>query len=158
MTARNKRCSMNCEQYQENISQLIDGELDSVAESNLFQHMSTCEACRVFFKNLLKLNHELTSARSIQVPASLNQRILTMNLSRATPMRRMPWLLSGRTYSFRAIGLAVLLSIVTTVFVSSFWYQHSQTQQTIVCLTPLPEVEVNGYVVVASSHTKGINQ
>jgi hypothetical protein len=52
------------------------------------------------------------------------------------------------------------VSIILTVFVSSFWYRylHSQPQQTIVCLSPLPEVEVTGYVVVGHLPSKGNNR
>jgi len=52
---------MNCEQYQENISQFIDGELESANESNLFQHLSACHGCRAFLKEALSLRSELLS-------------------------------------------------------------------------------------------------
>jgi predicted anti-sigma-YlaC factor YlaD len=149
---------MNCLHTQDNLSQLMDGELPASFEADVFLHLSGCEVCRAFFKNLLTLREELASARVPQVPASLDRRVLTASQSSRKAMRYISWIQPGRMYSFRAIGLAVLLSIVTTIFVSSFWYKNSQQQQTIVCLTPLPEVEVNGYVVVASSPTKGINQ
>ena len=149
---------MNCEQYQEQISQLIDGELLPAAETELFVHLGVCEHCRTFLKNTLSLRNTLAFNRQIDVPASLDQHVRAFGSSAAKSMRHMPWLRTGRMYSFRAIGLAVLVSIITTVSVSSLWYHHVQPQQTIVCLTPLPEVEVTGYVVVASSNTKGINQ
>lgn len=149
---------MNCTSIQESLSQWMDGELPSPGEAELFTHLSACEACRTFFKNLHLLSHELSSAPPQQVPPSLDRRVLAVNLSAATWKRRIPWPHPGRTYSIRAIGLAVLLSTIAMGFVSSLLYHDSQPQQTIVCLTPLPEVEVTGYVVVASSPTKGIKQ
>jgi hypothetical protein len=149
---------MMCEQYQEQISQFIDGELLPAAETELFMHLGVCEHCRTFLKSVLTLRNTLALSQQIEVPVSLDQHVNAFSSSAKKPILHMPGMRSGQMYSFRAIGLAVLVSIITTVSVSSFWYQHSQTQQTIVCLTPLPEVEVNGYVVVASSHTKGINQ
>jgi len=151
---------MNCEQYQEYISQFIDGELDNADEACLFGHLGLCEQCRTFLKNVLSLRNTLTVSPQLAVPASLDQRVLNqLSSNMKQPLHQnIFWRTRKPQYSFRTIGLAVLLSVVTTIFVSSFWYQHSQTQQTIVCLTPLPEVEVNGYLVVAPSQTKGINQ
>jgi predicted anti-sigma-YlaC factor YlaD len=149
---------MNCEQYQEYISQFIDGELPPTAEIELFEHLVMCEQCRTFLKNILSLRNTLVFTQQITVPVSLDQRVRAFGSSAPKPMRHMPWLRSGQMYSFRTIGLAVLVSIILTAAVSSLWYRHVQPQQTIVCLTPLPEVEVNGYVVVASSPTKGIKQ
>jgi anti-sigma factor RsiW len=151
---------MNCENYQENISQFIDGELDSASESNLFRHLGLCEHCRTFLKNILSLRNTLTVSRQMTVPASLDQRVLNqMSPTVRQPMfQNLLWHKRRTHYSFRAIGLAVILSAVTSVLFSSLWYTSQQPQRTIVCLTPLPEVEVNAYIVVASSHTKGINQ
>src|SRR5512137_1912540 len=116
---------MNCTQTQESLSQWMDGELHPAVEAGLFTHLSQCESCRVFFKDLFMLNQEFASAQPVQVPASLDQRVLTTVLSTAS-MRRFPWFSSKRMYSARAVGLAVLASIVTTIFVSSQWFQHSQ--------------------------------
>jgi anti-sigma factor RsiW len=151
---------MNCENYQENISQFIDGELDSASESNLFQHLGSCEHCRTFLKNILSLRNTLTVSQQMIVPASLDQRVLNQPSPtvRQPKLQNLLWHKRKTLYSFRATMLAVILSAVTSIFVSSLWYTSKQPQRMIVCLTPLPEVEVNGYIVVASSHTKGINQ
>ncbi len=39
---------MNCEQYQEYVSQFIDGELNTAGEASLFHHLSSCDNCRGF--------------------------------------------------------------------------------------------------------------
>ncbi len=70
---------MNCEQYQEHISQFIDGELPPAAETGLFIHLGACEQCRTFLKNALSLRQTLVHTRPITVPASLDQRILAQN-------------------------------------------------------------------------------
>jgi len=152
---------MNCEQYQEYISQFIDGELPPTAEIELFVHLGVCEQCRTFLKNVLSLSNTLTLSQQMTVPASLDQRILNQmssNVKQQT-LQNLFWHKGKTQYSFRAIGLAVIFSaILTSILVSSFWHLSYQPQQTIVCLTPLPEVEVTGYVVVATSPTKGIKQ
>jgi predicted anti-sigma-YlaC factor YlaD len=149
---------MNCTLIQEYISQWTDSELHPSGEAVLFAHLSTCESCRTFFRNLFTLKQEFSSEHPPKVPTTLDQRILAIRPSTIAQKQKFPWSRLGQTYSFRAIGLAVVFSILFTFVASSFWYRYSQPQQTIVCLTPLPEVEVNGYVVVAQSHMKGLNQ
>jgi len=151
---------MNCEQYQEQISQFIDGELLPTAETELFVHLGVCEHCRTFLKNTLSLRNIFASAQQIAIPASLDQQVLDQNSSvtKKAVHQNFVWRFTKAQYSFRTIGLAIILSVMTSVLFSSFWRASYQSQQTIVCLTPLPEVEVNGYVVVAQSPTKGIKQ
>jgi predicted anti-sigma-YlaC factor YlaD len=151
---------MNCIHTQESLSQWIDGELSIGIEAELFGHLHDCEECRAFLKNLLKLNHELSAAQAQQVPASLDLCILSLPSSAKNPIKHIPWLRPERMYSFRTACLAVLVSIILTACISSFWYRYSysQPQQTIVCLTPLPDVDVTGYVVVGHSSLKGNNQ
>jgi len=149
---------MNCEQYQEHISQYIDEELPSATEAELFVHLGICEQCRTFLKNALSLRNTLAHTRQITVPASLDQRIFAQHslTTKRQVNQNFIWHVTKSKYSFRAIGLAIIVSVLTGVLFSSFWHTLYKPQQTIVCLTPLPEVEVNGYVVIASQPTKGI--
>jgi predicted anti-sigma-YlaC factor YlaD len=151
---------MNCEYYQEYISQFIDGELPPTTEVELFKHLGICEQCRTFLKDALLLRNTLALTRQVTVPSSLDQRILAQySLTAMKPVNQDFFgRVTKRKYSFRAIGLAIIFSVLTGVICSSFWHTSHQPQQTIVCLTPLPEVEVNGYVVVAPSSLKGIKQ
>jgi hypothetical protein len=151
---------MNCELYQEQISQFIDGELLPTAEIELFVHLGVCEHCRTFLKNALSLRNTFTLSSQMTVPASLDQRVLNQMSSPVKQPIFQNLLLHKRKaqYSFRTIGIAVIISIITTVSVSSLWYRHVQPQQTIVCLTPLPEVEVAGYVVIGHPPIKGHQQ
>ena len=142
---------MNSELYQETISQFIDDELDSTGESTLFQHLGSCDHCRTFLKNILSLRNTLAGSREIIIPASLDQKVL-----RHRSLQQPFWLKRKTQYSIRAITLAIIFSVLTSSMITSLWYTSQQPQHTIVCLTPLPEVEVTGYVVVASSNTKGI--
>jgi predicted anti-sigma-YlaC factor YlaD len=151
---------MNCEQCQEQISQFIDGELPPSAENDLFEHLGKCEYCRTFLKSVLSIRNTIALTRQVAVPVSLDRRVLEKNFS-TTKKPLYQYFIRRYTenkYSFRTIGLAIILSALTGVLISSFWYTSYKPQQTIVCLTPLPEVEVNGYVVVAPSHMKGVKQ
>jgi hypothetical protein len=149
---------MNCDQYQEHISQFIDEELSPSTEAELFAHLGVCELCRTFLKNALSLKDALVYTRQINVPASLDQRILAQYSLATKRSVNQNFILhfAKSKYSFRAFGLAIIVSVLTGVIFTSFWHTLYQPQQTIVCLTPLPEVEVNGYVVVASQPTKGV--
>jgi predicted anti-sigma-YlaC factor YlaD len=151
---------MNCELYQEYISQFIDGELQSADESNLFQHLGYCEQCRMFLKNILSLRTTLTRSQQVVVPNTLDQQILkqpALTAKQSAP-QNLIWHMRKTQYSFRVIGLAIILSVATSIFVSSLWFTSQQPQQTIVCLTPLPEVEVAGYVVIGHPPIKGHQQ
>jgi anti-sigma factor RsiW len=151
---------MNCEQVQEHISQFIDGELLPTAEAELFTHLGACEHCRTFLKDALSLRNTLALTRQIAVPASLDRRVLAQYFltTKKTVHHNFFWRSTENKYSFRTIGLAIIFSALTGVLFSSFWHTSYQRQQTIVCLTPLPEVEITGYVVVAPSLMKGIKQ
>ncbi len=151
---------MNCEQYQEKISQFVDGELPPAEENDLFTHLSTCENCRKFLKDVIALDNTISSTRQITVPASLDRKVLEGRL--LTTKKISDGIFAGlfkeSRYSFRTIGLAIIFSALIGGTISTLWYKSNNAQQTIVCFTPLPEVEVNGYVVVAPSQTKGVKQ
>lgn len=149
---------MDCIHTQEYLSQWMDGELPSSLEIESFTHLGTCKSCRDFFRDLHALKHDLRSAPAFSVPVSLDQRIHALQPFTLVSKHRFPWLHTEKTYTFRALGLAVCISAIITACSSILWYRHSQPQQTIVCLTPLPEVEVTGYVVVGSTTTKGLDQ
>ena len=150
---------MNCTRAQESLSQWMDGELPAGVESELFTHLSGCGNCRKFFKNLRTLRQEFQSTQVLGVPNSLERRIRAAYTPMTTKNRTVSRLLAGRTYSFHTVvAAALLLSLLTAVSVSYYWHRHVQPQQTIVCLTPLPEVEVVGYVVAAPSSEKGLGQ
>ena len=151
---------MNCEQYQEHISQFIDGELLPTVETILFAHLGVCEQCRTFLKNTLSLRNTLALTQQIAVPVSLDRRVLAQHslTTTKTVSQNFAWRFVESKYSFRTIGLAIILSALTGILFSSFWHTMYTPQQTIVCLTPLPEVEVTGYVVIGHPPIKGHQQ
>ncbi|MFH0988723.1 MAG: zf-HC2 domain-containing protein [bacterium] len=58
---------MNCEEYQYQISQLVDNELGEDSSCALFYHLHTCSECRHFFKSLLHLHSGVQSLPTIKV-------------------------------------------------------------------------------------------
>jgi anti-sigma factor RsiW len=149
---------MNCEEYQEHISQFIDGELDIVNETELFKHIGTCEQCRTFLKEALNLRSELSSSRISAVPESLDRRILasidcipsTIKPVSRIFIKKEPL----RMLSLRTVGFVLALTILTSVAITSLWYRSNVTsQETVVYIPTLPTVIVQGYIPSSSTKT-----
>ncbi len=50
---------MTCDEYQEQVSQYIDGELGDKESGPLFKHLSTCGECRSFLRSTLELRSKI---------------------------------------------------------------------------------------------------
>jgi len=50
---------MNCRDYQQMISRLVDLELNAAASAELFEHLGKCAQCREFLDTMMKLTAEL---------------------------------------------------------------------------------------------------
>jgi predicted anti-sigma-YlaC factor YlaD len=50
---------MNCRDYQQMISRLVDLELRAAASAELFEHLGRCAECREFLDTMMKLTAEL---------------------------------------------------------------------------------------------------
>jgi anti-sigma factor RsiW len=50
---------MKCEQQQENISQLLDGEFAREETAAVFRHLAECAECRSFFLSVQEVRHAL---------------------------------------------------------------------------------------------------
>ncbi len=149
---------MNCEQYQENVSQFIDGELESVNEANLFKHLSTCDACREFIKETMSLRSELLSMEAATVPEPLYRKILTNSIASSSIIRpmshRFGWMKRDRMISLRAVGFALVITVLASVVFTSLWYRlNVASQETIIYVSTLPTVEVRGYIPSSSNVT-----
>ena len=144
---------MNCEQGQEYISHFMDGELDPANEGSMFQHLSTCRNCQTFLKDNLTLRGSLSAIRPVTVPTSLDQHVLQQPL-----MQHSIGFRKTARYSIRTMVLAATCSLSIGIGISTFWYKTQLPQHMIVCLTPLPEVEVTGYVVIGYPQMKGHQQ
>jgi len=141
---------MNCEQYQEYISQFIDYELDGINESSLFQHLSSCDECRGFLKETMSLRSELLNKQAAIVPESLNRKILA-NIIKPTS-QSFEWVKRGRVISLRAFGFVLALTILTSVALTSLFYHSAvDSQKTVVYVPTLPTVEVLGYIPPSST-------
>jgi len=50
---------MTCDEYQEQVSQYIDGELNDKNSGGLFKHLSVCGECRSFLRSTLELRSKI---------------------------------------------------------------------------------------------------
>ncbi|MGH2568969.1 MAG: anti-sigma factor family protein [Bacteroidota bacterium] len=66
---------MTHDEYQEQISRLIDGELGEHEQPLLFAHLGTCSECRGFLNATLALRSSMASAGEIPIPHELDLRM-----------------------------------------------------------------------------------
>ncbi len=64
-----------CLSYGEDLSALLDGELDSAREAELRAHLVACEPCRTHFASLAGVNDGLRALAGRPVPANLEARL-----------------------------------------------------------------------------------
>jgi anti-sigma factor (TIGR02949 family) len=67
---------MDCRERENQISMLLDGELQPSASEELVRHVATCKSCRIVYDGMLALNVDLkASARDVAMPSNLPARI-----------------------------------------------------------------------------------
>jgi len=63
---------MTCDEYQEQVSQYIDGELDDKDSGTLFRHLSTCGECRSFLRSTLELRSKIHDEMLMEAESQLH--------------------------------------------------------------------------------------
>lgn len=66
---------MRCENYQKQISRLVDKELDHDSSDLLLNHLQNCPECADFYARLGQVNHVLNSTRLVKPNPELAQRV-----------------------------------------------------------------------------------
>lgn len=92
---------MTHDEYQEQISQLIDGELGGEQQPALFTHLSACNECRLFLNSTITLRSKIAIS-PMPVPQSLDQKMLS---SFSTPL----------VYQFNARPAAFRLALAASI-------------------------------------------
>jgi anti-sigma factor RsiW len=64
-----------CLSYGEDLSALLDGELDSAREAELRAHLAACEACRTHLASLASVNDGLRALAGRPVPGNLEAQL-----------------------------------------------------------------------------------
>ena len=142
---------MNCVEYEEKVSALIDNELADRESELLFTHLGECPTCRATLRSELELRANLKEDVPPLAPRELDEKVLSAvsrakrQLGAQTVMRKavwqrrvsMPWPLAAAI-----AGLFLIGGLAATSVWSPFNKQH---QVRTVYITALPTVEVNGY-------------
>ena len=115
---------MNCEEYQQQVSRLLDNALGKEKMADLFRHLGECEECRVFFGTSMQLRQAMRSAVPMQVPESVDGEVLGFAASRQSAVSDaapQPFGLSNHTsrISIRTVALAVLVLVIGCVMFST---------------------------------------
>lgn len=136
---------MTCDMYEEQVSALIDNELNEEGAELLFRHLSVCPSCRRSLRTVLDLRSDLKEQEPPVAPAELDERVLRRAAGEKRyagdrkPMALMVW---KRRISM-PLPLAAAITIILiagSVALSSLW-----TKTQTVYVTTLPVVEVTGY-------------
>ena len=113
---------MTHDDYQEQISQLIDGELGGEDQPALLAHLGSCAKCRSFLNSALTLRSNLATISS-PVPQDLDHRMRIAFAS--TPIDRF----NAQPAAFR-LALAVSIAFILLMGSLLFGPQILRTQQT----------------------------
>ena len=111
---------MSCDRNKEMIQLYADGELEKNREANLFTHLSECEECRLFFRNLNIVNSNIQKE---EFPHELETRIF--NSISSKELRKESRLF--RNVFVRAVSYAVVLFLLAA---SIFLYQQANDYKT----------------------------
>ena len=143
---------MTCEQYEEQVSALIDHELKDEETQVLFVHLSTCQACRHSLQSVLDLRSDLSEEISPMAPKELDERILKQARlahrvsadRKAIPFR----LWTGRISMPVPVAAIILVCLIAgSLMISSMTKQAPlppEGRVEAVYITTLPAVEVQG--------------
>ena len=143
---------MTCEGYQEQVSQLIDNELEEQESPAMFAHLSTCAECRGFLHTSLRLRSGLQEHGPLLAPTHVDEKVLGTAPSkrRLVPDRlAIPSVLWKRRVSLPVpvAAAVIVLLMLGSIALSSLWFRgpEPQFQAQTVYVTTLPTVEVQGY-------------
>ena len=102
---------MSCQEYEQQISQLLDGELPEAQQADLQAHLRTCKHCADLYAEFTFLSQAL---RDPEPPADLTQRVMNqireeqiIDLEEQRRRRRRPW----RALAAMAACFAVILGV-----------------------------------------------
>jgi predicted anti-sigma-YlaC factor YlaD len=131
---------MTCDEYQEQVSQYIDGELKDKDSGTLFKHLSTCGECRSFLRSTLEMRSKIHDEMLMEHEGATNRKKNRLVVIQNKTMK-ISRVLAGAT-------LAVI--ILVTAFVTRTISTGTAIEQNreIIYVTSLPTVEVQGFSTI----------
>lgn len=132
---------MTHDQFQEQISRLLDNDLHEEESISLFTHLLTCHECREFMQSSLKLRSGL-AASSLNVPASVDMRLHQRFSPRTVPMSTKARTLWSRQVTLGFPVVALFLCLVAAGAVLMLSGRSPFREPETVYVTRLPAVVV----------------
>ena len=133
---------MKCDDFQLMMSTYIDDALDAPSQGRMFAHLGTCNECRVFLRRMLDLRAGLAAIPALEVPPSLDRRVMKLKMKQTRPMKgageRLRTLWSQRlSVPLPSAALIALALITVTVLSLSLWQKPD-----VISVPSLPAVDV----------------
>jgi predicted anti-sigma-YlaC factor YlaD len=155
---------MSCETAQEQVSLLIDAELEGSAQAKLFGHLEGCSECRSFFDSMVRFRKAahmdreeiFLAASEVLPPRSPVPRSLFPAREHRFAAGWTRWLRAGswRMPVPAGVGLAIVLLFAGALLGARLasisrgsgmkWTAGETAKPTVVVVCGLPEVEVHG--------------
>lgn len=112
---------MNCQNYQEQISQLLDNELPAGELQPMFRHLSECEECRKFFMQTKTIHDSVRGMEYVVTPNEIDQKFAVLAMG-----QKQQSLLSRQ---FTISVPSVIYSIGAVIVLSVFIYVSGTIQE-----------------------------
>jgi|WetSurMetagenome_2_1015567.scaffolds.fasta_scaffold189458_2 anti-sigma factor RsiW len=152
---------MNCEWYEEQISALIDHEVDDAQSAEIFSHLGTCPSCRSFLASTQRLRTILAN-HADTVPATLDARIRSISRMKvfggvaSILHRRMAWWKHQVAIPAPAFALLLLMLLMSAASVFGLLRKsslHSEAQTpSVVYIMSLSPIEVEAQRITEPPH------
>jgi len=132
---------MTCDEYQEQVSQYIDGELNDKDSGILFKHLSMCGECRSFLRSTLELRSVIHNEMLMEQEVAKTNNKNRLGF-RSAPLRtfRISKMLAGAALVFVILATIVVTRSITTS-------NLAEGNERVIYITSLPTVEVQGHPV-----------
>ena len=102
---------MNCKEFKEKVSPMIDGMLSTTEEQEFLTHRAGCAKCDRYAVGIEKVNALLKAHPLPELPPELVQRLGEIELAETVP--EIPWGPYVRNFLIAGGGAAAVLSVAT---------------------------------------------
>lgn len=139
---------MNCEEFEIQISQMIDQELEDMETAALFGHMSLCRACREFHLSALQLRSMLQKSDHAVQPTASGYLKGSCARLRGIDKQDLAFLRGSFSMSRTAAVIIATLMLVAGSIASTllFHVTEESSPERVEYIMMYPTVEVRGFL------------
>ena len=140
---------MKCDEYQEQVSALIDAELGDRSSPLLFEHLAGCVDCRSFLDSALQLRHLMYLGASPELAAAPKDVRLNAGLQMSADRPAVRYLKRKISMSVATAAALIVLFAGSSAFFAAHYYSKPKIVerqiQSTVYMVQLPQVEIKDY-------------